>query len=168
MSNVMDRHRRRPARLAARLSAVSVAALAATLLASGTASAQSTRSTAATPPVQAAANATTLGGGPDLQGLWDFTMRVGERSSTGFFALGPVERGWAGSLTPDSTNTLAIRVLTVDGDSVRMVVASREGDVQFQGRLTDNGRTMEGIVDYHGGARLPMTATRRARRVVPR
>jgi hypothetical protein len=118
--------------------------------------------------VQAAANATTLGGGPDLQGLWDFTMRVGERSSTGFFALGPVEQGWAGSLTPDSTNTLAIRVLTVDGDSVRMVVASREGDVQFRGRLTDDGRTMEGIVDYHGGARLPMTATRRARRVVPR
>ena len=53
MSNAMDRHRRRPARLAARLSAVSVAALAATLLASGTASAQSTRPTAPTPPVQA-------------------------------------------------------------------------------------------------------------------
>ena len=168
MSNVLNRHRHRPARLAARLSAVSVAALAATLLASGTASAQSTRSTAAPPPVQAAANATTLGGGPDLQGLWDFTMRVGERTSTGFFALGPVERGWAGSITPDSTNTLAIRVLTVEGDSVRMVVASREGDVLFRGRLTDDGRTMEGIVDYHGGARLPMTATRRARRAVPR
>jgi hypothetical protein len=168
MSNVLNRHRHRPARLAARLSAVSVAALAATLLASGTASAQSTRSTAATLPVQAAANATTLGGGPDLQGLWDFTMRVGKRTSTGFFALGPVERGWAGSLTPDSTNTLAIRVLTVDGDSVRMIVASREGDVRFQGRLTDNGRTMEGIVEYHGGALLPMTATRRAPRVVPR
>jgi len=172
MSNAMDRHRRRPARLAARLaarlSAVSVAALATTLLASGTASAQSTRSTAATPPVQAAASATTLGGGPDLQGLWDFAMRVGERSSTGFFALGPVERGWAGSLTLYLTNTLAIRVLTVDGDSVRMVVASREGDVRFLGRLTDNGRTMEGIVEYHGGARLPMTATRRARPVVGR
>jgi hypothetical protein len=118
MSHALDRHRRRPAGLAARLSAVSVAALAATLLASGTAGAQSTRASAATPPVQAAANATTLGGGPDLQGLWDFTMRVGERTSTGFFALGPVERGWAGSLTPDSTNTLAIRVLTVRGDSV--------------------------------------------------
>ena len=168
MSNPMDRHRRRPARLAARLSAVSVAALAATLLASGTASAQSTRSTAAPPPVPAAANATTPGGGPDLQGLWDFTMRVGERTSTGFFALGPVERGWAGSLTLYLTNTLAIRVLTVDGDSVRMVVASGEGDVPFQGRLTDDGRTMEGIVDYNGGARLPRTATRRARRVVPR
>ena len=168
MSNAMDRHRRRPARLAARLSAVSVAALAATLLAPGTASGQSTRSTAATPPVQAAASAATLGGGPDLQGLWDFTMRVGERSSPGFFALGPVERGWAGSLTLYLTNTLAIRALSVDGDSVRMVVASREGDVRFLGRLTDDGRTMEGIVEYHDGARLPMTATRRARPVVPR
>ena len=172
MSNAMDRHRRRPARLAARLaarlSAVSVAALATTLLASGTASAQSTRSTAATPPVQAAASATTLAGGPDLQGLWDFAMRVGERSSTGFFALGPVERGWAGSITMYLTNTLAIRELTVDGDSVRMVVASREGDVVFRARLTDDARAMEGIVEYHGGARLPMTATRRARPVVGR
>ena len=167
MSNAMDRHRRRPATLAARLSAVSVAALAATLLASGTASAQSTRSTAATPPGQASASATTLGGKPDLQGLWDFTMRVGERTSPGFFALGPVEGGWAGSLTLYLTNTLAIRALTVDGDSVRMVVASREGDVRFVGRLTDDGRTMEGIVEYHGGARLPMTATRRAQPVVP-
>ena len=168
MFDAMDRHRRRPTQRAARRAAISVAALAATLLVSGTASAQSTRSTTATPPVQAAANATPLGGSPDLQGLWDFTMRVGERTSTGFFALGPVERGWAGSITPDSTNTLAIRVLTVDGDSVRMVVASREGDVVFRGRLTDDARAMEGIVDYHGGARLPMTATRRARRVVPR
>ncbi len=79
-------------------------------------------------------------------------MRVGERRSTGFFALGPVERGWAGSITPDSTNTLAIRVLTVTGD---------------QGRLIDAGRAMEGIVEYHGGALLPMTATRRVRRAGP-
>ena len=166
MSNAISPHRRRAAKLAARLSAVSVA-LAATLFSSATASAQSTRSTAMS-PVQATASPTTPGAGPDLQGLWDFTMRVGERTSPGFFALGPVERGWAGSLTPYLTNTLAIRVLTVDGDSVRMVVASREGDVLFRGRLTDDGRTMEGIVDYHGGARLPMTATRRARRAVPR
>lgn len=168
MSNAMDRHRRRASRLAARLAAMSVAALAAALLASGTASAQSTRPTGATPPEQGAANAATPGGGPDLQGLWDFAMRVGDRTSPGFFALGPVEGGWAGSLTLYLTNTLAIRVLTVDGDSVRMVVASPEGDVRFLGRLTDDGRTMEGIVEYHGGARLPMTATRRARPVVPR
>lgn len=162
MFKVKESHRRCTARLAA----VSVAALTATLLASPTASAQSTGSTAA--PSVPAASATTLGGDPDLQGLWDFTMQVGERSSTGFFALGPVEGGWAGSITPDSTNTLAIRKLTVDGGSVLMVVVSREGDVRFHGRLTDNGRAMEGIVDYHGGARYPMTATRRARRVVPR
>jgi hypothetical protein len=118
--------------------------------------------------VQAAAHATTLGGGPDLQGLWDFTMRVGERTSPGFFALGPVEKGWAGSITMYLTNTLAIRALTVDGDSVRMVVASREGDVRFLGRVTDDGRTMEGMVEYHGGALLPMTATRRAQPVVAR
>ena len=168
MSNVTNSPCRRPARPAPRLSAACVAVLAATLLASGTASAQSTQSTAATPPVQAVANATALAGGPDLQGLWDFTMRVGERSSPGFFALGPVERGWAGSITMYLTNTLAIRVLTVDADSIRMVVASREGDVLFRARLTDDGRTMEGIVDYHGGARLPMSATRRAQPVVPR
>ena len=167
MSNAVARHRR-PAKLAARLSVASVAALAATLLASGTAGAQSTRSTTATPPVQAAADATTPGGGPDLQGLWDFTMRVGDRTSPGFFALGPIERGWAGSITMYLTNTLAIRALTVHGDSVRMVVVSREGDVVFRARLTDDGRTMEGMVDYHGGARHPMVAVRRGRPAVPR
>lgn len=159
---------RNAVRLISTLSASCFAALTVILLASATASAQSPRPAATTSPVQATASATTLGGAPDLQGLWDFTMRVGERTSTGFFALGPVEGGWAGSITPDSTNTLAIRVLTVQGDSVRMVVASREGDVLFHGRLIDDARTMEGIVDYHGGARLPMTATRRVRRVVPR
>ena len=168
MSNTMDRHCRRPTKLASKLSAISVAVLAATLLAFGTASAQSTRSTAATPPVPAAANATPLGASRDLQGLWDFTMRVGDRTSPGFFALGPVDGGWAGSLTLYLTNTLAIRTLTVEGDSIRMVVASREGDVRFLARLLDDGRRMEGIVEYHGGARHPMTATRRAQPVVPR
>ena len=76
MFNAMNRPRRRPPSFAARSSAVSFAALAAALGAFGTASAQSTRPTAATPPVQAAANANTSGGGPDLQGLWDFTIRV--------------------------------------------------------------------------------------------
>ena len=157
MSHAVDRHRRRAAWRAATLSAV----LAATLLASGTAGAQATRAAVAT-------NATMPGGGPDLQGLWDFTMRVGERTSPGFLALGPVERGWAGSITMYLTNTLAIRAFTVDGDSVRMVVASREGDVRFVARLTGDGRTMEGIVEYHDGARLPMTATRRTQPAVPR
>lgn len=149
-----------------RLSRQALAALAAILLVAGTASAQSTGSTPVAPPAQTSAGAAMLGGSPDLQGIWDFTMRVGERSSPGFFALGPVEQGWAGSITMYLTNTLAIRVLTVEGDSVRMIVASREGDVRFLARLTDNGRVMEGIVEYHGGARLPMTAIRRVQPVL--
>ena len=166
MSNSTDRRRRHHARRVTRLSAALVVAFSAALLSSGTASAESTRSNSAA-PVQTA-SASTLGSGPDLQGLWDFTMRVGERTSPGFIALGPVEQGWAGSITMYLTNTLAIRVFKVDGDSVGLVVASREGDVRFLARLTDNGRTMEGIVEYHGGARLPMTATRRAQPVVSR
>jgi hypothetical protein len=168
MSRAKDRPHHRPAKLAPSLSAVPFAALAAALLASGTARAQTTRSTAAASSVQADAHVTALGDDPDLQGLWDFTMRIGERSSPGFFALGPVDRGWAGSITMYLTNTLAVRLFTVDRDSVRIVVASREGDVRFLARLTDNGHTMEGIVEYHGGARYPMTATRRAQPVVSR
>ena len=168
MSNVLNHHRHRLVRLVVSLSAVSLAALAATIWLDGPVVTWSTWGTAATPAVQTAGSATARTGSPDLQGLWDFTMRVGERTSPGFFALGPVERGWAGSITMYLTNTLAIRAFTVDGDSIRMIVASREGDVRFLARLTDDGRTMEGIVEYHGGARLPMTATRRVRRVVPR
>jgi len=107
-------------------------------------------------------------GGADLQGIWDFTMRVGERTSPGFLALGPVEDGWAGSITMYLTNTLAIRRFTVEGDSLAMVVASREGDVIFRARLSAEGREMHGIVEYHGGARLPMVAMRRAQPVAPR
>lgn len=105
---------------------------------------------------------------PDLQGIWDFSMRVGERTSPGFIALGPVEGGWAGSITRYLTNTLAVRRFTVEGDSLSMVVASREGDVTFRAKLRDDGRTMEGIVEYHGGARLPMVALRRPQPVAPR
>ena len=107
-------------------------------------------------------------GGPDLQGLWDFTMRVGERTSPGFIALGPVEGGWAGSITMYLTNTLAVRRFTVDGDSLRMVVASLEGDVTFRARLSADADTLQGIVEYHGGARLPMLALRRPQPVAPR
>ncbi len=168
MLHAVARHRPRLTKLALKIASLAIATLAATCVASETASAQSTRPMGTAPVAQTTAAATTVGSGPDLQGLWDFTMRVGERMSPGFFALGPVERGWAGSLTPYLTNTLAIRTLTVDGDSVRMVVASREGDVRFQGRLTDNGHTMEGIVEYHGGVLVPMRATRRAQPVAPR
>jgi hypothetical protein len=162
--STINRQFNRPVRRDAVLATVLVAALAAILLTTGTAHAQSP---AATPPAPAA-TPTPPSTTPDLQGIWDFTMRAGERTSPGFFALGPVEQGWAGSITMYLTNTLAIRLLTVTGDSVRMVVASREGDVTFRARLSADARTMEGIVDYHGGARLPMTATRRVQPAAPR
>lgn len=163
MPDTITHHRVHSTGVARRLSSICVAALAATVFTATTLDAQPTRTTSPSPPAtpaQTAAPASTMR--PDLQGLWDFTMRIGERTSPGFFALGPVDQGWAGSITMYLTNTLAIRVFTVDGDSLRMVVASREGDVRFLARLSDDGRTLEGIVEYHGGARLPMTATRRA------
>ena len=131
--------------------------LALALVASPPLSAQQARSEGAAP------SATTARATVDLQGLWDFSMRVGERTSDGFIALGPLGSAWAGSITIYATNTLAIPALTVKGDSVRMAVASREGEVIFNGRLVDGARAMEGIVDYHGGARYPMTLTRRPR-----
>lgn len=171
-------HRLRPARRSPlTIAELALALLATTLLTCTAVSAQPAPATPRAAPQHAGTMAKSSG--PDLQGLWDFTMHVGERRSTGFFALGPVEHGWAGSITPDSTNTLAIRLLTVHtvhtdparGDSVHMVVASREGDVPFFARLSRDGTRMEGIVHYHGGAHLPMTATRRLRpapRLAPR
>ena len=161
-------HRIRPARRSPLIIAeLALALLATTLLTCTAVGAQSAPSTPRATPQTAGTMAHSSG--PDLQGLWDFTMHVGERRSTGFIALGPVEKGWAGSITPDSTNTLAIRLFTVHtdpvrGDSVHMVVASREGDVPFFARLSSDAQRMEGIVHYHGGAHLPMTATRRVRR----
>lgn len=99
---------------------------------------------------------------PNLAGIWDFSIDLGTARSTGTMALGQMDDGYAGALTPDATNTVAIRKLTLRGDSVHMSVASREGDVLFDGRLA-NRHTLCGIVLYHGGKRYPMVATLRPR-----
>ena len=100
---------------------------------------------------------------PDLTGLWDFRIDMGASVATGTMALGWMDDGYAGALTPDATNTVAIRKLVVRGDSLHMRVASREGDVLFDGRLAGAGDTMCGIVTYHQGRLFPMTATLRPR-----
>jgi hypothetical protein len=100
---------------------------------------------------------------PDLAGIWDFRIETGNAISTGTMALGHMDSAYAGALTPDATNTVAIRKLTLMTDSVHMSVASREGDVLFDGRLTGNNDTLCGIVTYHGGARFPMIAIHRRR-----
>lgn len=100
---------------------------------------------------------------PDLTGLWDFSIDMGAVVSTGFMALGWIDGAYAGSLTPDATTTLAIRRLTMVGDSVQLAVATREGDVTVFGRLRGTGGVMCGIVHYHQGKRYPMIATQRRR-----
>lgn len=107
------------------------------------------------------------GEAPDLAGQWDFLIQVGSTPSPGLLALGPMDGAYAGSLTPYRTNTLAIRRLTLDGGAVNMSVASREGEVLFEGRLTGNPDTMCGTVLYHGGQKLQMVAVRRATSYVP-
>jgi len=98
---------------------------------------------------------------PNLQGIWDFTMDTQPRLSRGFLVLGPVDGAWAGSLTPYATNSLAIRTLVLQASAVRMVVASREGDVVFTGRLMGDGTVMCGAVAYHGGRVFPMIVRQR-------
>ena len=100
---------------------------------------------------------------PDLAGLWDFRIETTNGTSKGFLALGHVDGSYGGSLTPETTNTVVIRRLMVANDSVHMSVATREGDVTFDGRLSGRD-TMCGIVTYHGGVKYPMRATRRAAR----
>jgi hypothetical protein len=97
----------------------------------------------------------------DFAGLWDFAVTMDGGTSTGTMALGHVDGAYAGALTPDATTTVVIRRLTVTQDRVQMAVASREGDVLFDGRLTGDGHSMCGIVTYHGGARFPMRASHR-------
>jgi hypothetical protein len=105
---------------------------------------------------------------PDLQGQWDFLMMVGETPSPGLMALGPMDGAYAGSLTPYRTNTVAVRRLTLDRGTVNMSVASREGEVRFEGHLTGRPDTMCGRVFYHGGQVLRMVAIRRPSNYVPR
>ncbi|MFN0097720.1 MAG: hypothetical protein ACKVS7_03520 [Gemmatimonadaceae bacterium] len=100
---------------------------------------------------------------PNLAGMWDFVVDMGNARSTGTIALGRLDADYAGALTPDATNTLAIRRLIVQRDSLRMTVASREGDVLFIGRLLGAGDAMCGVVEYHGGMRYQLTAKRRAK-----
>lgn len=100
---------------------------------------------------------------PDLAGIWDFSIDMSSAISTGTMALGHMDGAYAGALTPDATTTVVIRRLTLTRDSVQMAVASREGDVTFEGRILGTGGTLCGIVNYHKGLRFPMIATMRKR-----
>ena len=59
-------------------------------------------------------------------------------------------------------------IMAVDGSDTLVTQLTDVTQRRPEPRLTDNGRAMEGIVEYHGGALLPMVATRRVQPVVPR
>lgn len=115
-----------------------------------------------------AAHYVPAGEAPDLQGQWDFLIQVGATPSPGLMALGHMDGAYAGSLTPYRTDTVVIRRLTLDRGAVNMSVASREGEVRFEGHLTGGPDTMCGRVLYHGGQVLQMVAVRRPTNYVPR
>ena len=103
------------------------------------------------------------GGGeaPNLHGHWDFLMIPRATPSFGLMSIGFVGADYGGSLAPVRTAPVVLRKITLTGNSVHMVVASREGDVLFDGRLSAKGDLMCGTVTYHGGETFPMVAQKR-------
>ncbi len=112
--------------------------------------------------VNCGAEAVTSGAeAPSLHGTWDFLMDVAGTPSFGLLSIGLVDGGYGGSLTPVRTAPVVLRSITVNGNSIRIAAASREGDVLFDGRLSAKGDRMCGAVTYHDGRTFPMVAQKR-------
>ena len=105
--------------------------------------------------------ATATAEAPNLHGHWDFLMVPRGVPSFGLMSIGFVGADYGGSLAPVRTAPVVLRSIALDGNNVHMVVASREGDVMFDGKLSAKGDFMCGTVTYHGGETFPMVAQRR-------
>lgn len=103
----------------------------------------------------------TGGEAPNLHGNWDFLMAPQGAPSFGVMSIGFVGAEYGGALVPVRTAPVVLRRITLDGHRIQMVVASAEGDVTFDGRLSAKGDFMCGTVTYHGGATFPMVAQKR-------
>ena len=101
------------------------------------------------------------GEAPNLHGHWDFLMVPRGTPSFGLMSIGFVGADYGGSLAPVRTAPVVLRNITLTGNIVHMAVASREGDVLFDGRLSAKGDFMCGTVTYHGGETFPMVAQKR-------
>lgn len=97
----------------------------------------------------------------NLHGHWDFLMVPRGMASFGLMSIGFVGTEYGGSLAPVRTAPVVLRSISVTGDAIRMTVASLEGDVLFNGRLSAKGDFMCGTVTYHGGETFPMIAHKR-------
>ncbi len=101
------------------------------------------------------------GEAPNLHGHWDFLMVPRGTPSFGLMSIGFVGTDYGGSLAPARTAPVVLRKLITAGNSIHIVVASTEGDVRFDGRLSAKGDYMCGTVTYHGGETFPMVAQKR-------
>ena len=101
------------------------------------------------------------GEAPNLHGHWDFLMVPRGMASFGVMSIGFVGADYGGSLAPARTAPVVLRRIALTGNRIQMVVASREGDVLFDGRLSAKGDFMCGTVTYHGGETFPMVAQKR-------
>lgn len=108
-----------------------------------------------------AGTATAGGEAPNLHGHWDFLMVPRGTPSFGLMSIGFVGADYGGSLALVRTAPVVLRRITLTGNSIHMVVASTEGDVLFDGRLSAKGDFMCGTVTYHGGETFPMVAQKR-------
>ena len=108
------------------------------------------------------AGAATAGGEAlNLHGHWDFLMVPRGTPSFGLMSIGFVGADYGGSLAPARTAPVVLRKIALTGNAIHMVVASTEGDVLFDGRLSAKGDLMCGTVTYHGGETFPMIAQKR-------
>jgi hypothetical protein len=98
---------------------------------------------------------------PNLHGNWDFLMVPRGAPSFGLMSIGFVRADYGGTLAPVRTAPVVLRKINLIGNSIHMVVASTEGDVLFDGKLSGKGDFMCGIVTYHGGETFPMFAQKR-------
>lgn len=98
---------------------------------------------------------------PNLHGHWDFLMVPRGLPSFGLMSIGFVGAEYGGTLAPTRTAPVVVRKVTLAGNTINMVVASREGDVLFDGKLSAKGDFMCGTVTYHDGEKFPMFAHRR-------
>ena len=115
------------------------------------------------------ARAATAGGEvPNLHGNWDFLMDVGGTPNFGLLSIGFVDDAYGGSLSLWLTAPVVLRKITLTGNSFHMAVASREGEVLFDGVLSAKGDRMCGTVTYHGGRTFPAVAQKRPSTYPPR
>ena len=113
-------------------------------------------------PVNCGEAINTAGGAaPNLHGNWDFLFDAGGTPNFGLLSIGFIDGTYGGSLTPVGTAPVVVRQITLTGSSIRMAVASREGDVLFDGMLSAKGDRMCGTVTYHDNRTFPMVAQKR-------